>query len=191
MAPRTTSQNELIREERRTQIMQVALEVIAEQGFSNTSISKIATRAKISKGLLYNYFSHKEDLMMTIMIDGFNQFIDAFNPNKNGVLTNDELHFFIDKTFDILKSNIRFWRMYFMVLLQPEVFKIIEPHIMKTLGPFMQTAYTYFENNGSEDPEVEVRFFAALLDGVGLHFVMDPNNFPLEGVKQKLHQIVR
>ena len=136
---------------------------------------------------MYNYFASKEELMMSIMIDGFNQLVEAFDANKDGELTTDEMHYFIDKTFDTLESNLRFWRMYFMVLLQPDVFKLIEPHIMQAIGPFMQTAYTYFEKNEYENPEVEVRFFAAMLDGVGLHFVMDPHNFPLEGVKQKIH----
>ena len=121
--------------------MQVALEIIAEEGFGNASISKIAKRAKISKGLMYNYFASKEELMMSIMINGFNQLVEAFDQNKDGKLTTDEMHFFIDKTFETLQSNIRFWRMYFMVLLQPAVYKIIEPQIMQALAPFMQTAY--------------------------------------------------
>jgi AcrR family transcriptional regulator len=170
--------------------MEVALQIIAEQGFNNTSISKIAQRANISKGLMYNYFESKEDLMLSIMIDGFNHLTEAFDPNRDGILTTDEMHYFIDRTFETLESNIRFWRMYFMVLLQPDVLKLIEPHIIKALGPFLQTAYEYFANKGYENPEVEVRFMSALLDGVGLHFVMDPHNFPLEGVKKKIHAMI-
>ncbi|HBH47184.1 MAG TPA: hypothetical protein DDX98_01000 [Bacteroidales bacterium] len=188
--PRTEEQYEQIREERKQQIRDVALEIIAEEGFANTSIAKIAKRANISKGLMYNYFTSKEELMMSIMVEGFNKLTEAFDPDRDGVLTHDEMHFFIDTTFDVLKSNIRFWRMYFMVLLQPDVTKLIEPYIMKTLEPFLQTAYQYFASNGYENPDVEVRFFAALLDGVGLHFVMDAEGFPLEGVKEKLHRML-
>lgn len=189
--PRSEEQYEQIREERKHQIMQVALEIIAEEGFSNTSISKIAKRAKISKGLMYNYFASKEELMMTIMVDGFKHLTINFDRNKDGVLTSEEMHYFIDETFEVLKSNIRFWRMYFMVLLQPDVFRLVEPEIMRSVQPFLETAYAYFAANGAEDPEVEVRFFSALLDGIGMHFVINPDNYPIEGVKKKLHHMFK
>lgn len=187
MSPRTDSQNEQIREERKHQIMQVALEVLAESGFSNTSISKIASRAKISKGLMYNYFASKEELIHEVMIDGFNQLIDSFDRNKDGKLTTEEMHYFIDTTFDTLEANVTFWRTYFMVLLQPDVLQVIQPKLMETLGPFMQTAMNYFIENDYEDPEAQMRYFSAMLDGVGLHYILDPETFPLEGVKKIIH----
>lgn len=187
MSPRTDSQNEQIREERKQQIMQVALEVLAESGFSNTSISKIAGRAKISKGLMYNYFASKEELIHEVMLDGFNELVDAFDRNKDGQLTTEEMHYFIDTTFDTLQSNITFWRTYFMVLLQPDVLQVIQPKLMETLGPFMQTAMNYFIENKYENPEAQMRYFAAMLDGVGLHYILDPEAFPLEGVKKIIH----
>lgn len=191
MSPRTDTQNEKIREERKQQIMNVALEVIAANGFANASISKIAKEAGISKGLLYNYFESKEDLVFSIMLEGFNQLTTAFDPNHDGVLTEEELHFFIDNSFEILEENIPFWRMYFMVLLQPEVYNIITPHLEKILQPFYETAMSFFINQGYEDPVTEVRFFAAMMDGVGLHFIMDPENFPMEGVKKKMHLLFK
>ncbi|WP_075590681.1 TetR/AcrR family transcriptional regulator [Labilibacter marinus] len=189
MSPRNDSQNEKIRQERKLQIMNVALEVIAEKGFSNASIATIAKTAGISKGLMYNYFASKEELISSIMLHGFNQLTTDFDPDKNGQLNESELHLFIDSSFNQLESNIPFWRMYFMVLLQPEVFNIIGEEFEKTVEPFMATAMTYFTNNGYEDPVAEVRFFAAMMDGVGLHFILDPENFPLEAVKKKIHRI--
>lgn len=191
MSPRTDSQNELIREERRNQILAVALEVLAESGFVGTSISKIATRAKISKGLMYNYFASKEELIHEVMIDGFNQLIESFDANKDGTLTSDEMHYFIDATFATLENNISFWRTYFMVLLQPDVLQVVYPKLMEVLGPFLETAMKYFVENGYEDPEAQLRFFAGMLDGVGLHYIMDPENFPLEGVKKIIHGLFK
>lgn len=191
MSPRTDKQFEIIREERKKQIMQVALELIAADGFQKVSIAKIASKAKISKGLMYNYFASKEDLIMEIMNSGFNELVKYFDPNRDGELTKDELHYFIDKMFDVLKSNIRFWRMYFMAMFQPDVYKLIEPKMMELLGSFMATASEYFVKNGYDDPEAELRIFAALLDGVGMHFVLDPHNFPLEGVKKKIHAMYK
>ncbi|SMO80971.1 transcriptional regulator, TetR family [Saccharicrinis carchari] len=191
MSPRNDIQNIKVREERKRQIMNVALEIIAENGFANASVARIAQRAKISKGLMYNYFESKEDLIINIMLDGFNQLTLSFDTNKDGVLTEEELHYFIDSSFETLKNNIHFWRMYFMVLLQPQVYEIITPYLEKTLQPFYETAINYFIDKGYEDPIAEMRFFAAMMDGVGLHFILDPDNFPLDGVKKKMHRMFK
>ncbi|MFO8235224.1 MAG: helix-turn-helix domain-containing protein [Bacteroidales bacterium] len=55
MSPRTEEQIRLIREKKKAEIREVALELFAEQGYYGASISKIAKRAAISKGLIYNY----------------------------------------------------------------------------------------------------------------------------------------
>jgi TetR/AcrR family transcriptional regulator len=60
MSPRTTVQNEIIREERKAQILDAALHVFAEEGYHSASVSKVARRAEISKGLMYNFFIVKK-----------------------------------------------------------------------------------------------------------------------------------
>jgi AcrR family transcriptional regulator len=189
MSPRTVLQYEEIREERREQIMHVALELIAEEGFSNVTIAKIAQRANISKGLMYNYFESKEKLILDIMMKGINEFYNAFDSDKDGVLSNHEMHYFIDQVFDILKANIKFWRLYFMIMFQPEVYKLVEPDIIKLMGPFMSIALDFFKRIGVDDPIAEMRFFGAMMDGISMNFVMDPENFPLDGIKNKLHKM--
>jgi AcrR family transcriptional regulator len=191
MAPRTEQQFEIIREERKDQIKQVALELIAQEGFSNVTISKIASKAKISKGLIYNYFESKEELIIEIMMNGIKEFAQAFDPNKDGVLTDDELHFLIDETCKILESNMKFWRLYFMIMFQPEVHKLIQDDFMKMMEPFLGITYNYFQKKGYKDPESEVFFFGALLDGVALNFVMNPKGFPLDGIRKKLHSLYK
>ncbi len=191
MSPRTEEQFEQIREERKKQIMDVALEIIAEEGFSKVSIAKISEKAGISKGLMYNYFKSKEELIIGIMYAGIDEVAGFFDPKEGEILTKEEIHFFIDNIFKVFGGNIRFWRMYFMVMMQPEVYKIIEPLIMERLGTFMAMILNYFKQGNYQDPESEMRVFAALLDGIGLHYVLDPENYPLEGVKKILHNMYR
>jgi TetR/AcrR family transcriptional regulator, cholesterol catabolism regulator len=50
-------------EERRLQILEVALKVFASNGFKGTSIKDIAEAADISMGLMYYYFASKEELL--------------------------------------------------------------------------------------------------------------------------------
>lgn len=63
MAPLNEQQLEQIRNERKNQIMQAAIKVFAENGIKLTKISMIAKEAGVSHGLLYHYFSSKEEVL--------------------------------------------------------------------------------------------------------------------------------
>ena len=44
---------------RRDQIIDAAIEVIAEHGFQRTTIKQIAQRAEVADGTIYNYFQEQ------------------------------------------------------------------------------------------------------------------------------------
>ncbi len=182
--PRTEEQFKEIREVKRNQIMDSALALFAEFGFTSTSINMIAKKTGISKGLIYNYFESKEDLINTILTDGFNEFLNVFDTNKDVLLTDEEFTFFINETFDILKTNSTFWRLYFVVMFQPDVLKLIEAEIMKVVMPLIITLESYYKSKGVENPMAYARFVGAMLDGVSMNYVMDPDTFPLDEIKK-------
>ena len=182
--PRTEEQLRVIREAKRNQIMDSALTLFAEKGFSATSINMIAKEAHISKGLIYNYFDSKEELIKVMLISGFNEFINVFDTNKDGVLTEEEFEDFINQTLDILKTNITFWRIYFAVVAQPDVLKLIEKELMELIMPFIITLESYYKSKGIENPMAHASLLGAMLDGVSLNYMIDPENFPLDEVKR-------
>lgn len=55
-----------IQDERRRQILDAALRLFDEQGYSNTKISDISEKAGISKGLVYRYFRSKEEIFFAL-----------------------------------------------------------------------------------------------------------------------------
>jgi len=50
-------------EERRHQIIRAATKLFSEQGFYTTTILQIAREAKVSTGLIYQYFGDKDDIL--------------------------------------------------------------------------------------------------------------------------------
>ena len=182
--PRSKEQFKEIREAKRNQIMDSALALFADLGFASTSINMIAKKTGISKGLIYNYFESKEDLIKTILTNGFNEFLNVFDTNEDGVLTDEEFVYFINETFEILKSNSTFWRLYFVVMFQPDVIKLIEAEIMKVVMPLIITLESYYRSKGVKNPKAYARFVGAMLDGVSMNYVMDPDTFPLDEVKK-------
>jgi AcrR family transcriptional regulator len=190
MSPRTEEQYTEIREERKMQIKEVALEIIFEEGYQNTSISKIAKRAGISKGLMYNYYKSKEEMIREIIIDGFEKFMEILDPDHDGVLTRDEAKYFIDEMFNILKSNLKYWRLYFSVMLQPKVMLLVRDKFMEMMGPIFEMLISYFTRKGTEDPITDSRIIVAMIDGICFHYILDPKNFPLEEIKQRLYKLI-
>ncbi|OGO18213.1 MAG: hypothetical protein A2Z02_03685 [Chloroflexi bacterium RBG_16_48_7] len=51
-------------EETRLHLLNTALKVFASKGYNKTSIKDLAREAGISQGLMYHYFTSKEDLLM-------------------------------------------------------------------------------------------------------------------------------
>jgi AcrR family transcriptional regulator len=62
--PRTRKQNEDIRDERRKQLLRVALKVFASRGYAAAKISDIAEEAGLSHGLVHYYFKSKEEIFV-------------------------------------------------------------------------------------------------------------------------------
>ncbi len=186
MAPRTEQQFEEIRGSRKKEIMHAALELFATEGFDVTSISKIAEKAGISKGLIYNYFDGKEDLIKSIIFNGIDNLTIFLDPNKDGILTKDEMKFFLDEMFNAVRDEPLYWRLYFNLFFQPHVMKLVEKRLSVVVHNFMKMLSQYFESTGSDDPETDAIFFGALLDGIGFHFMLAPDHFPLDKMKAKL-----
>ena len=65
--PRSEEAYKQIRDERREQILDTAAVVFARKGLAGTKISDIAKEAEISQGLLYRYFTSKEELFAAVI----------------------------------------------------------------------------------------------------------------------------
>jgi len=158
MSPRTEQQFEEIREIRKKEIMDTALELFATEGFDVTSISKIASGAGISKGLIYNYFDSKEDLIKTIIFSGLDNLMQYVDPNDDGILTKKEMEYFLEEMFNALKNEPHFWRLYFNLFFQPHVLKLVEKRLGVMIHSFMKMLSDYFASIGSDDPETDAIF---------------------------------
>ncbi len=190
MCPRTEKQFEEIREEKKELMLQTGLELFATDGYHNVSVGDIARAAGISKGLMYNYFKSKEDLLFSIVQKGLRDIADAFDLDKDGILTRHELMVFIDFAFKSLKTNKKFWRLYFMLILQADAFGIVEREYMAIKEKLSQVAYAFFSARGYDDPKCEMMVLAALLEGMAFQFVFTDDNapYPLEIMEDYIHK---
>ncbi len=180
MAPRTEEQFEEIRETKKALIMDTAMELFASEGYHPTSISKIAKKANISKGLLYNYFESKEDLLLKIMTAGLAEMIAVFDPDNDGVLTEEEMVNFISEILQMVKRKHKYWKLYYAVFFQPKVNEILSEKFEELYSKMVAMLVEYYKSHGLEKPVQEALLFGALLDGMAFNYIMSPELFPIE-----------
>lgn len=71
------------REQRRIQLLQIALEEFIVKGFYGTSTREIAKIAGISSGLMFHYFESKEHLYETLISIGCSRLTLTFQPEDS------------------------------------------------------------------------------------------------------------
>ena len=188
MSPRTPEQFEGIREEKKSLIMSVALEHFAAEGYHNTTISHIARHAGISKGLLYNYFESKEELLAAIVNKSMNEITQYFDPDRDGYLTGDEFELFVRKIFNVILEKRTFWRLFYQLLMQKDVRDIFlrsvqEPtdSVMAIYSGVNESFMTFFSKVMTDyftrkkerkpadyDPMVDLNLFIYTMEGFGM-----------------------
>lgn len=70
-------------DERKEKILEVGIEEFSSKGYENANINVIAKNAGISIGLMYKYFSTKEDLFITCIQRGMQILDDAIDEIMN------------------------------------------------------------------------------------------------------------
>ena len=185
--PRTKQQYEEIRKASKQKILDAALEVFARDGYHSSTVSSIANTAGISKGLLYNYFKSKEDVLNELMLGLFDEFMAELLPLKPGEkIQKEHLINFINKSVDLVLEKPKFWKLYFGIFVQPDVMTMLMKEVMEKVYPYMISLAQYFKEKGEEDPIATMRYFSAIMDGIQFHIILDPDTFPAEKIKQMI-----
>jgi len=184
MSPRTKEQLEVLKAEKREKIIEAAIELFALQGFNNASISQLAKQAGISKGLVYTYFESKEEILRAIMHDVREKAMSRYEMPPEGKMTDESLIRLIDLSIDLVLEDVDHIKLYFSIFTQPHVFNLMLEEMWEQAAPLMKMFYEYYEEKGVEDPMAMMRYFSATIDGIQMHLVLDPKNFPVEQVKK-------
>lgn len=183
--PRTPEQYEEIRNEKKQLIMDAALILFANEGFHSTSISKIADKANISKGLMYNYFKSKTDLLKSLIYKLSHELIDMLNPDHDEEISLLEANEFIDKYFNMLKQNNEELKLYFQLTIQPEVIEIVmNDEVTHTAMKSQSLLYNYFLKHSDNDPDVALLHFSSLFKGFAMQYVYAPEMFSDELIER-------
>lgn len=182
--PRTEEQFEEIRQKRRQEIMETALELFAEQGYHNTSISKIAKAAGVSKGLLYNYFESKEALLDAIIFGAAAESSEVFDENIFAAIPpKKRLELIIEGSFMMVKMNFKHWKLLTMLAFQGSLFETFKQKVDEKKKQALESFIQLFEELGAEKPKHQAFLVAAAIDGALMQYMYLEDEYPLDEMK--------
>lgn len=173
--------------------MNTALEHFSNVGFHATTITHIARHAGISKGLMYNYFKSKEDLLTAIMYRSVTEIYAYFNPDHDSQLTPDEFEQFIRNVFTVLHEKRQFWKLLFRIMMQPGVYErlfgeesgslnISERPFREYTDNMMMLLVGYFRKKGESagpdyDPMTDLLMFINAVKGFALTSIFSEEQY--------------
>jgi AcrR family transcriptional regulator len=95
-----------IEEQRRSQIVDIAIQTIATQGFSQASLAEIAKEAGISKGVISYHFDGKEELVEEILRNLLRKPAEFVKERVSRASTSlEKLRAYVEANFDFMRDN--------------------------------------------------------------------------------------
>jgi len=95
-----------IEEKRRSQIVDIAIQTIATQGFSQASLAEIAKKAGISKGVISYHFDGKEELVEEILRSLLRKPADFVKERVSRAASAvEKLRAYVGANFEFMKMN--------------------------------------------------------------------------------------
>ncbi len=185
MSPRSQEQIEKIRKQSISRILEAAFQLMAKYGYEATSISQIANEAGVSKGLMYNYFDSKEDLLRALLNDAFaeaDELMAKIIDEDPKVTIENMLRWF----FTELRERPEHWRLITELALKIDKFDFVKEMVKGKFIEYVNFFGGLLEQIGFENPREEAQCIAGLFDGIGVQYLVIGKNYPLDKMEQFL-----
>lgn len=156
-------------EERREKVLEVGIEEFSSNGYENANINVIAKKAGISIGLMYKYFSTKEDLFITCVQRGMkilDEAVDEIIKGDDKLLIKAEK--LIRTTCAHSRKNAAYIKLYNEIASDKgsELINTLVSEIEGTTSRKYVNAITQAMANGDVRQDLDPRLFAFFLDNL-------------------------
>jgi AcrR family transcriptional regulator len=186
MSPRTEQQNQALREESRAKIVATALRLFGVNGYERTTVRQIAEAAGVAQGLLYSHFASKDELLRVIFQQSVQHVFASFARAEQGDPSRSPVARIIVAAFAVLRENRDFWRLSYGVRMQQSVLAALGPELTDWTTAIRTTLEQALRQSGVTEPAIEAAILFATIDGVAQHYVLEPEQYPLDAVVEAL-----
>ncbi|MFP7736620.1 TetR/AcrR family transcriptional regulator [Priestia aryabhattai] len=187
--PRTPEENDRIREASKEKIRVAAMELFMKQGYYATSIMDIAKQAGISKGLVYNYYKGKEELLSEMVEARIREVVKVMTEAVVLEAPNEQLKYIVNGAIDNIHKNPEVHRFYLHLQTQPEADEELIKHshlLIQENARQFELQCKIFERMGEQEPRKRSLYFSSVLQGIILMISTYPQKFPIEEIKKQI-----
>ncbi|UOY93106.1 TetR/AcrR family transcriptional regulator [Ectobacillus sp. JY-23] len=112
--------------EKQKQIVDAAIQIFAEKGYSNTSTAEIAKLAGVAEGTIFKHFGTKDKLLLSIIVPYIKEFFPAIAEEVMGQVMKNPLTTFEEFLRVLLQNRVAFItenREIFQVIIKEVIYK--------------------------------------------------------------------
>ncbi|MGN7395922.1 TetR/AcrR family transcriptional regulator [Peribacillus frigoritolerans] len=187
--PRTPEENDRIRQASKEKIRAAAMELFIKQGYYATSISDIAKQAGISKGLLYNYYKGKEELLSEMVEARIKEVVEVMEEAFTLNTPREQLEHIINGAIDNIHQKPEVHQFYLHLQTQPESDEELIKYshlINEENARQFEFQCKIFESMGETEPRKRSLYFSSVLQGIMLMISTYQQAFPIEEIKNQI-----
>jgi TetR/AcrR family fatty acid metabolism transcriptional regulator len=178
------------------QIIDAAVIVIAENGYHQAQVSKIAKQAGVADGTIYLYFKNKEDILISVFQEKMGVFVEKLEQIlAREISASEKLGLMIESHFGLLSSDL-----HLAIVTQLELRQSNHEIRMKINGVLreyllqMDKILIKGMEDGEFDTEMDIRLARQMvfgtMDETITTWVMNDHKYDLVDLAPKVHRLL-
>ena len=178
------------------QIIDAAIIVIAENGYHQSQVSKIAKQAGVADGTIYLYFKNKEDILISV----FEEKMDMFSENLKEIIqesttASEKLFKMIHNHFSSLAGNHHLATVTQLELRQSNLaLRMRINSILRNYLVLLDSILKEGIENGEFDSSIDIRLARQMvfgtIDETTTTWVMNEHKYDLVDLTEKVHRLL-
>ncbi|WP_226569011.1 TetR/AcrR family transcriptional regulator [Bacillus stratosphericus] len=178
------------------QIIDAAVVVIAENGYHQSQVSKIAKQAGVADGTIYLYFKNKEDILISLFKEKMGQFIERMETDiQKKPSAKEKLLLLIQEHFRLLSQDHHLALVTQLELRQSNLElrqKINE--VLKGYLNMLDSILTEGKKTGEFKQDLDVRLARQMvfgtIDETATTWVMNDQKYDLSALAENVHDLL-
>jgi len=146
----------------------------------------IADHAGISAGLMYHYFDSKGSLLHAVFDNCIGILNEAFSQAYSQSQPDERLGSLLRVLFATLEGDKEFWGLFYMLRNQPAIMSVLGDSFRLWTKRLRDLFISELTTNGSTEPEIDALLLYSLVEGTIQQYLLDPTNYPLAIVANKI-----
>jgi AcrR family transcriptional regulator len=190
MSPRSKEVSRQMKADSRSAIITAALELFAKKGFSATTTEQIAKKARVSKGLIFNHFPTKQEILLAIIDEEFGRLLPNSHENTDAQSPKERFNSLVNSWMDMLRNKPLLVRLTLQLNLDDEYRKLMRKKGKQYVEIYFDRMRELLVELGSKNPDLDAYLLSMLFDGFASNYTVAPDLFPIDAIKDYFVEIM-